>query len=116
MEAWQSSIKSTDKVKKHLAELGRQAHAGGHDTQAVFLSRAYGNEHGIEMDVAQLQSTLTNARDEIDRALERIERDQAQCLNSCGILQSLNGNIDRQVIELKAKIAARGYYLHVVNI
>ncbi|HUV65383.1 MAG TPA: hypothetical protein VMW24_15915 [Sedimentisphaerales bacterium] len=116
MSEWQSSIKSTDKVKTQLVELSKQAHESGHDTQATFLSRAYGNEHGIEMDVNQLQNTLWNARDEIDRALERIERDQVQCLNSCGILQSLNGNIDRQVIELQAKIAARGYYLHVVNI
>jgi len=76
---------------------------------------AWQNECDIEATAQNLESNLNSAANRIREAAELLNDGNISCLNSCGIVQQLNTEIDSGVMKLQTLIKNRKMYRDILN-
>ena len=76
---------------------------------------AWQNECDIEATAQNLESNLNSAANRIREAAEFLNDGNISCLNSCGIVQQLNTEIDSGVMKLQTLIKNRKMYRDILN-
>ena len=80
--------------------------------QINILNFAYENESSLDYDARNLHNDIEIAIRRLEKAKRDLEKGDVDCINSCGILQSLSTDIDMGVTKVKQGIKNRQAYKH----
>ena len=83
------------------------------ESEKEILNFAYENETQIKWASNRMLQTLDRIRDRCNRTEARILEGDTN-FNSCGILQGLENDLDRAMMEVKSFEKARYVYRHII--